>query len=146
MAWASITGEIQTAPPYGGKLVNLGKLSQMGINVPTTLYDLAVDKTAEQMASNLNNGAYIWVRRGTKIAVRSCGASEDGNLASFAGQYETVLNVPLFKFDASCSAVLSTARSYRVVGTLIPICESLPRLTNLPPYGGQSESPQLCSP
>ena len=92
-------------PPYGGKLVNLGKLSQMGISVPNTLYDLAVDKTAAEMASSFYVGAYVWVRRGTKIAVRSCGASEDGNLASFAGQYETVLNVPCNDADALTAAI-----------------------------------------
>ncbi len=72
---------------YGSKIDNLIKLRENGFNVPpfaVVPYEVAVkDELAFEFPSDGNN-----------YSVRSSANVEDGEFASFAGQFDTFLNVP----------------------------------------------------
>ena len=73
----------------GGKAQGLGELIEMGLQVPAGFVILDASPTA--LTSDLaERCAAIG---GGKVAVRSSAIGEDGESASFAGQYETILNV-----------------------------------------------------
>lgn len=76
-------------PSVGGKALGLARLTRMGLNVPPAFViagAVAGDYPAglEAACAQLGNGP---------LAVRSSARGEDGLEASFAGQYDTVLNV-----------------------------------------------------
>ena len=75
--------------PVGGKAEGLARLQSMGLRVPPTLILIGAqegDHSTEllERVRDLGEG---------RLAVRSSALGEDGAAASFAGQYETVLNV-----------------------------------------------------
>jgi len=73
----------------GGKAYGLSRLQAMGLAVPAAFvvcHASAEDFPADLHSSYRNQG-------GGSVAVRSSALGEDGSEASFAGQYETVLNV-----------------------------------------------------
>lgn len=79
----------------GGKAANLGELMKLNLNVPTGFVctDFECDKNEiikkyEQL--NLTN-----------VAVRSSAICEDGKETSFAGQFDTILNVNKYKLMKS---------------------------------------------
>lgn len=83
----------------GGKAANLGRLA-LRYPVPAgfclTAQMLTHHHLAEQQATILHAYAALDQLVGVadlSVAVRSSGIDEDGNCASFAGQYETFLNV-----------------------------------------------------
>jgi pyruvate,water dikinase len=73
----------------GGKAKGLGKLHQIGFTIPEFLVI-----TPQGHASFFENpeSHYSWMSKGNK-AVRSSGMREDGAAHSFAGQFESYLNV-----------------------------------------------------
>ena len=76
-------------PSVGGKALGLARLTRMGLNVPPALVIAGAtpgDYPAGlvEACAQLGDGA---------LAVRSSARGEDGAEASFAGQYDTVLNV-----------------------------------------------------
>lgn len=79
------------AAEIGGKAAGLARLAATGFPVPDGAVvpagtgDADLDRAAELLAARY---------RGRSLAVRSSGVAEDGAGASFAGQYETVLDVP----------------------------------------------------
>ncbi len=74
----------------GGKAAGLVPLAQAGLPVPP-----AVVVPAEAVDNDIDRLAADTTERfpGAALAIRSSGAAEDLHQASFAGQYETVLNV-----------------------------------------------------
>ncbi len=100
----------------GGKAAGLGELFALGARVPdgVVLGASATELTADdrvallaEMRANLGIGPF---------AVRSSGVSEDGADRSFAGMFETVLNVPADELPAAVDRVLESARGVRLAG------------------------------
>lgn len=75
---------------FGGKASSLGRLARAGLPVPPAMVvpsearDTDIDELGAEVAARFS---------GSRLAVRSSGVAEDLEQASFAGQYETVLNV-----------------------------------------------------
>ncbi|HEV2005987.1 MAG TPA: PEP/pyruvate-binding domain-containing protein [Candidatus Limnocylindrales bacterium] len=102
------------AAEVGGKAASLGELLAAGFAVPDgfVLPPGAVGLPAEARASLLREGARDL--GGGPFAVRSSGISEDGARQSFAGMYESVLEVPAEAVAAAADRVLASARDGRV--------------------------------
>lgn len=99
------------AARVGGKAANLGELKRAGFNVPDGF--VVIGEPREELADNLR------ALGGGPLAVRSSAVAEDLADASFAGQYETFLNVQgleqLRKAIGDCRGSASSAKvaSYR---------------------------------
>lgn len=101
-------------PRAGGKALGLSKLRRLGLRVPDGFVLLGARK------GRLPDGwAEAYAALGGPVAVRSSAAAEDGAEASFAGQYETCLNVEgeaaVREAVEACldSADAARARAYR---------------------------------
>lgn len=75
--------------PVGGKAKGLAELIAMGLNVPAGF--VIINATADTLPDDLL-AHYEAIGAGL-VAVRSSALGEDSAAASFAGQYETILNV-----------------------------------------------------
>lgn len=75
-------------PLAGGKFNGLVKLNDAGFKVPPFFGWIVDNETDEQVESWLSSLS------SALVAVRSSGLSEDGELHSFAGQYQSKLRVP----------------------------------------------------
>ena len=73
----------------GGKAEGLARLLRYGFDVPEGF--VLVGASSESLPDDLD-AHYERIGAG-KVAVRTSAMGEDSNEASFAGQYETVLNV-----------------------------------------------------
>ncbi|HUG95518.1 MAG TPA: PEP/pyruvate-binding domain-containing protein, partial [Pleomorphomonadaceae bacterium] len=102
------------AAQVGGKAASLGDLMAAGVRVPEGLVltaDAAEMSTSERGAllragaADLGSGPF---------AVRSSGVTEDGAEHSFAGIYETVLDVAPDDLPEASDRVLASARAARV--------------------------------
>ena len=83
---------------FGGKAYGLNKLNKYGVRVPKAY---AIDNTFIKEVLNNNEETIGELKKAlntfsadTKFAVRSSALNEDGNDKSFAGMYESVLDVP----------------------------------------------------
>ena len=104
------------AAEVGGKAASLGELIAEGVRVPdgVVLTAGSAGLTAEERRSLLFVGAgNLGVG---PFAVRSSGVSEDGVERSFAGMYESVLDVPAEELAGAVERCLASASSARVVG------------------------------
>ncbi len=97
----------------GGKAGGLGDLLAEGVRVPdgVVLTAGATRMTADERRSLLQQAASAL--GGGRFAVRSSGVAEDGNERSYAGMYETVLDVPAEGLEAAIDRVLASAGSAR---------------------------------
>jgi phosphohistidine swiveling domain-containing protein len=100
----------------GGKAANLGELLAAGVRVPdgVVLTAGAADMSADERRSLLSE-ALPDLGAGP-FAVRSSGISEDGSERSFAGMYESVLNVPADELPAAIEQTLASAQTSRAAG------------------------------
>jgi phosphohistidine swiveling domain-containing protein len=97
----------------GGKAANLGELLAAGVHVPdgVVLTAGAAGMTAEDLKSLLRDTAPDL--GAGPFAVRSSGISEDGSERSFAGMYESVLNVVAGEVVEATERVLASADTSR---------------------------------
>ncbi|MFP8871202.1 MAG: PEP/pyruvate-binding domain-containing protein, partial [Myxococcota bacterium] len=73
----------------GGKATGLARLRAMGLRVPDAV--VLLNGRADEVPAELST--WMEEQGDTRFAVRSSALDEDGTEASFAGQYESVLNV-----------------------------------------------------
>lgn len=101
------------AAEVGGKAASLGEVLAAGGRVPdgVVLTTAAAGLTADERRSLLRTAARDLAA--TPFAVRSSAISEDGTERSYAGIYETVLNVSADELSAATDKVLASARSAR---------------------------------
>ena len=98
----------------GGKAANLGELLAAGVRVPggVVLTAGAADMPTDDLRSLLRDATGVL---GTgPFAVRSSGISEDGADRSFAGMYESVLDVSAVELPEAIDRVLASASGARV--------------------------------
>jgi phosphohistidine swiveling domain-containing protein len=102
------------AAEVGGKAAGLGELLADGAHVPdgVVLTTAAAEMTADERRSLLRD-ALLDLGRGP-FAVRSSGVDEDGAVHSFAGMYETLLDVPSEELPAAAEQCLAGAQTARV--------------------------------
>ena len=97
--------------PVGGKAEGLTRLVRHGFDVPAAF--VIIGAAAHALPDDLE--AQYERIGGGKVAVRSSAIGEDSSDASFAGQYETVLNVEgvdaLRKAIEQCVQSLDNARA-----------------------------------
>jgi rifampicin phosphotransferase len=102
------------AAEVGGKAAGLGELIAVGARVPD---GVVLTAAAAEMAANerepLVRAAALELGAGP-FAVRSSGVAEDGAEASFAGMYETVLNVSADQLAVATDRSISSAGTARV--------------------------------
>lgn len=83
----------------GGKAAGLNQLMRWGLNVPNGFVII----NAQKGNYPAQLGAFYKELGSNKVAVRSSALGEDGNESSFAGQYESILNVQ--GYDNICAAI-----------------------------------------
>src|SRR5215212_5590440 len=101
------------ASEVGAKAANLGQLAREGFPVPPGLVvtPAAQGRWEEARTRLLEAAAELGAER---FAVRSSGTAEDLEGASFAGQYETILGVPLEELPGAVERVFDSAGAPRV--------------------------------
>jgi phosphohistidine swiveling domain-containing protein len=97
----------------GAKAANLARLAAAGFPVPPGLVvtSAAAERWEEAILRLLAAASGLGTGR---FAVRSSGTAEDLEGASFAGQYETILDVPLGELPEAVRRVFSSADASRV--------------------------------
>jgi rifampicin phosphotransferase len=116
LAEAADLDPAQAQALLGTKAANLARLAGTGLPVPA---GVVVTPTAqadwEQTRTRLlRTATELTQRQGQRFAVRSSAAAEDLAGASFAGQYETVLDVGLDELPEAVRQVVDSAASARV--------------------------------
>ncbi|MFT5444249.1 MAG: phosphohistidine swiveling domain-containing protein [Myxococcota bacterium] len=103
--------EVEEHPrAVGGKAAGLQRLRAMGLRVPETV--VLLNARPDEVPAELS--AWMEEQGGVRFAVRSSALDEDGSEASFAGQYESVLNVEGHdEMAAAITHCLASAESAR---------------------------------
>ena len=104
------------APVVGGKAASLGELLASGARVPdgVVVTVTAAELPAEERWRLLSPGS--WDLGAGPFAVRSSGVAEDGAERSYAGMYESVLDVDPDGLADAVDRCLASARTARVTG------------------------------
>lgn len=101
-----------TDQPVGGKAAGLADLVNMGLNVPPAF----VIANARQGCYPADLDEQYRTLGEGKVAVRSSAVGEDGADASFAGQYETILNVEgIDALKAAIDRCVASLESHRAL-------------------------------
>ncbi len=94
----------------GGKASGLAALSRLGLSVPPAM--VVLDANPSSIPENIEESWKAFT--GGIAAVRSSGSDEDGDAASAAGQYETLLNVAPGNLNKAVHQCLESAAGERV--------------------------------
>ncbi|MBQ7650607.1 MAG: hypothetical protein IJS15_06585, partial [Victivallales bacterium] len=100
----------------GGKAWNLQRLQEAGMDVPQwiALTDEAFSKDGHCLIDELPRRVRAAGLHGERFAVRSSALCEDGALHSFAGQFDTLLGVPLEGLNDAAETVRKSSGSERI--------------------------------
>ena len=107
----------QNNPKIGGKARNLLRLESLSMNVPPWLVipsDVLESTPIDTINQNLISHNLIKGNTDARFAVRSSAIDEDGEHSSFAGQFETLLNVTSQNLSSAIKKVKNSAKSDRV--------------------------------
>ena len=97
----------------GGKAANLGELIAAGVRVPDgVVLSAAVADLTPAERESLMRDAVRGLGAGP-FAVRSSGISEDGSEHSFAGMFESVLDVSVGELPSAVERILASAKTSR---------------------------------
>ena len=109
--------DVEMLSKCGNKAFRLGQMRAAGIDVPDGLVLTArflerfPRSTPDQRQRELGR---IWRRVGAdRVAVRSSAAAEDGSVHSFAGVFDSLLNVERAQFEAAIGKVVASFDSER---------------------------------
>jgi pyruvate,water dikinase len=100
----------------GGKAASLGELLAAGLRVPDGMVIDASVADLTPAERRWLTGAGTWDLGAGPFAVRSSGVAEDGVDRSFAGIYDSVLNVSADDIPAAVERCLASAVTARAVG------------------------------
>jgi len=97
----------------GGKIMGLAQLQQYGLPIPETFFIAPKDSVNIKQESFKDELRTLLSKlpKGTKLAIRSSAQGEDGSNQSFAGIFETVLDVDAGNIDAVLKAINDVAQS-----------------------------------
>ena len=94
----------------GGKASGLSALTRLGLSVPPAM--VVIDSDTSDIPDDIED---TWIKfAGGTAAVRSSGSDEDGEGASAAGQYETLLNISPENLSKAVRQCLESADAERV--------------------------------
>lgn len=107
---------LSDAAEVGGKAAGLGELLADGANVPdgVVLGASANETGVDERLSDLADGAASL--GAGPFAVRSSGVAEDGAEQSYAGVFETLLDVPASELHPAAARILASAAASRATG------------------------------
>lgn len=97
----------------GGKAFNLQRLIKYGLDVPTT-YVVDVSTTKKILNGEINISYFLDYLPNTLYAVRSSGVNEDGQIHSFAGLFDSYLNVNKMDLEQSLKECALSVQNKRV--------------------------------
>lgn len=100
-----VCSENYKALPVGTKAANLFKMQENGFNIPPFFCVFG------DSADEAENFAKSFFNRSDTVSVRSSSSAEDGADASFAGQFQTELNVPQSEISTVVSRVCRVPKS-----------------------------------
>ncbi|MBK7822676.1 MAG: pyruvate, phosphate dikinase [Tessaracoccus sp.] len=103
----------------GGKAQALARLTRAGLPVPRGVVVLPRGFDGEQLTSDAAAALSVEIARfpsGQRFAVRSSALAEDSSAASFAGAYESVLNVAAKDVNDAVAQVRRSRDAARVAG------------------------------
>lgn len=97
----------------GGKIMGLAQLQQYGLPIPKTFFIAPEDseKVKEVAFKSELSALLANLPKGTKLAIRSSAQGEDGNNQSFAGIFETILDVDAGNVDSVSKAINDVVKS-----------------------------------
>src|SRR5688572_7434915 len=98
----------------GGKAASLGELIASGVRVPDGVVLAAATHDMTRDQRRWLSGAGVWDLGAGPFAIRSSGIAEDGAERSFAGMYESVLNVTAADVPAAVDRCLASAQAARL--------------------------------
>ncbi len=102
----------QTSAEIGGKAAQLWELAKLGLAVPK--WGVIPVNDAETVPDSLLREISFFFGPNARLAVRSSAPDEDGSTASFAGQFESILNVSGQEVKKAITQVLDSRHAARV--------------------------------
>lgn len=109
MLLSSKSSRAEAFQAMGGKAYALAKMKQSGFPVPDFIC-----VTAEETMENIFSALRETCGQAPYFAVRSSAGGEDGEDFSFAGQFETFLNVPVEEIPSKVAACFASMHSQSV--------------------------------
>lgn len=118
-----------SAKEVGGKAANLVRLKQLGYDVPAFVVIPANAFADKRDVNYIVNEVLQHFDADVKLAVRSSADVEDGSLHSFAGQFTTLLNVPIDGLHDAIEKVIASVDNKALKAYLLQNDLPLPHMS-----------------